>query len=62
LRRAIELKPECVEAHDTLGRAYLKSGDRAGAVEQLRILKGLDPEFESVLNKQLESEISGVTS
>jgi hypothetical protein len=60
LMRAIELKPGCVEAHDYLGTAYLKNGERAGTMEQLRILKSFDPNFEGALSKQLASEnVSG---
>lgn len=56
LMRAIELKPECVEAHDYLGMAYFMNDDRARAMDQLRILKGFDPKLEGALSKQLASE------
>jgi tetratricopeptide (TPR) repeat protein len=56
LKRAIELKPECLESHDYLGMAYLKRGNREGAMEQLAMLKRLDPKFEGELSKQFASD------
>ena len=56
LKRAIELKPECLQAHDYLGTAYLKKGEREGGMEHFRILKILDAKFEGVLSKHLVLE------
>jgi hypothetical protein len=56
LRRAAELMPECLQALDFLGVAYLKTGDPQSAAEQLQILKGLDPTFEGSLSKLLSTE------
>jgi hypothetical protein len=53
LKRAIDLKPECLQAHDFLGVAYFKSGDHQSAEEQLRILKRLNSVFEGSLSKLL---------
>jgi len=56
LKRAAELMPECLQAHDFLGVACLKTGDPQSAAEQLQIVKGLDPTFEGSLSKLLSTE------
>ncbi len=53
LKRAIELHPESVEAHDSLGAAYFRSGDRGKASEELGITLRLDPKFQGELRKLL---------
>jgi hypothetical protein len=47
---------QCLEAHDFLGVAYFKSGDRQSAEEELRILKRLNSIFEGSLSKLLSGE------
>jgi tetratricopeptide (TPR) repeat protein len=56
LRKAIELEPESTEAHDFLGAALFRLGDREAAMEQLQILDRLDPKFDGVVKKLLNEE------
>jgi Flp pilus assembly protein TadD len=53
MKRATALDPENVEAHDSLGTAYFKTGDREKAMEELSIALRLDPKFQGELRKLL---------
>jgi tetratricopeptide (TPR) repeat protein len=44
-RQAIRLKPSLAEAHLNLGMSYLRLGDKGSAIEEYKILKGLDREL-----------------
>jgi protein O-GlcNAc transferase len=52
-QKAVKLKPDCVEAHDALGCAHLKNGDRDAAMEELQKVEGLDAAFDSALRDEL---------
>jgi len=54
LKRAAELDPDSVDVHDALGAAYLKSGDRERAIEELGHVHRLKPEFQGELYKLLD--------
>ncbi len=53
LRRALELAPDDVDAHDCLGVGYFKLGDRVKALEELAIVDRLQPGFDCDLRKLL---------
>ena len=50
-RRALEVEPDCLEAHDCLGVALFKNGDRETGLNQLAIMEKLNPAFEGDLKK-----------
>jgi protein O-GlcNAc transferase len=56
LKRAVELRPECLEAHDFLGAAYFQIGDARKAETERALMKTLDPSFEGALSKLLGAE------
>ena len=56
LKRTIELKSDCVEGHEALGEALLKIGNRIGAMEQLQIVRELNPKYEDEFFNNLGSE------
>jgi Tfp pilus assembly protein PilF len=56
LKLAVELRPKCLEAHDFLGVAYLKTHDNTSAEEELRLLNNLDSSFAGSLSKLLCTE------
>lgn len=58
-KRALELNPECLEAHDCLGVALLKNGDREAGLKELSILKRINASFEGDLKKLIASETAG---
>jgi len=43
------LKPSLAEAHLNLGMAYLKLGDKGSAMEEYKILRGLNQELANKL-------------
>ena len=43
-KRAIRIKPDYAEAHFNLGFTYFFLNDRGSALEEYKILKGLEPE------------------
>jgi hypothetical protein len=55
LKRAVELDPACTLAHDSLGMAHLETGNREGALKELRAIQLLDAGFEGELSKRLAS-------
>jgi tetratricopeptide (TPR) repeat protein len=44
-KQAIRLKPSLAEAHLNLGMSYLRLGDRGSAIEEYKILRGLNQEL-----------------
>jgi len=48
-KRAIQIKPGLAEAHLNLGMTYLRIGDRGSALEEYKILKGLDKDMANKL-------------
>ena len=45
LKRAVLIDPRFAQAHHALALSYLKNGDRASALGEYKILKGLDPDL-----------------
>ena len=55
LKQAIQIRPDYAEAHHILGLMYLIPGNRNAALEQYRILNGLDKDLANELFKYIES-------
>ncbi|MCK5507587.1 MAG: tetratricopeptide repeat protein, partial [Desulfobacterales bacterium] len=55
LRQAIQARPDYAEAHHILGFMYLIPGNRNAALEQYKILDGLDKDLADELFKYIES-------
>jgi len=55
LKQAIRIRPDYAEAHHMLGLMYLIPGNRNAALEQYRILNGLDKDLADELFKYIES-------
>ncbi len=55
LKQAIQIRPDYAEAHHILGLMYLIPGNRNAALEQYRILNGLDKDLADELFKYIES-------
>jgi len=55
LERAVELEPDCLQAHDSLGLAHLGTGNREKALKELHAIQLLDERFEGELGKKLAS-------
>ncbi len=53
LQMAIKLKPDYILPHYTLGQVYLSINDKAAALEEYKILKGLDPKIAEDLFNQI---------
>lgn len=45
LKEAVLLNPKFAQAHHALALCYLRNGDRASALEEYKILRGLDPDL-----------------
>jgi len=54
LKQAIQLRPDYAEAHHILGLMYLIPGNRNAALEEYRILNGLDKDLADELFKYIE--------
>ncbi len=54
LKQAIQIRPDYAEAHHILGLMYLIPGNRNAALEQYRILNGLDEDLADELFKYIE--------
>ena len=52
-KQAMSIKPDFVPALHGLGMAYLRRGDKDAALEQYKILKGLDPDAANELLKEI---------
>ena len=52
---AVELKPDCPQAHDSLGLAHLETCNREEALKELQAIQLLDAGFEGELSKRLAS-------
>ncbi len=50
---ASRIKPDLAEAHYYLGLAYLFSGDTGSALDEYKILEGLDPEMANILYNRI---------
>lgn len=51
-KEAIRLEPDYAEAHFDLDQTYLIRGDKSAALEEYRILKGVDEELaQKLLNE-----------
>jgi tetratricopeptide (TPR) repeat protein len=48
-KQAIRLKPSLAEAHLNLGMSYLKLGNKGSAIEEYKILRGLNQELANKL-------------
>jgi lipopolysaccharide biosynthesis regulator YciM len=53
LKRAVELDPNCPQAHDSLGLAHLETGNREEALKELQAIQILDAGFDGELSKRL---------
>ena len=45
LKQAVLINPRFAQAHHALALCYLRNGDRASALEEYKILRGLDPDL-----------------
>jgi tetratricopeptide (TPR) repeat protein len=52
-KRAIRIDPDLASAHYNLGVALLKTGDKAAALDEYRILKDLDKQSANQLFNQI---------
>jgi Tfp pilus assembly protein PilF len=52
----VELDPRSAQSHYSLGLAYLKSGERPKAREQLKRLMAIDRDAGENLRKEIEKE------
>jgi tetratricopeptide (TPR) repeat protein len=55
LLQAVQLKPESLDLHDLLGRAYFRVGNREAARLELQTVLELNPLFDGELMKLLNS-------